>query len=804
MGDSGWSAVDAGSPLRTYQRRAVSEVLDALDAPGSRVCLVAPPGAGKTRCALHVAAALATPLEVRVPTSALRLQWQERADEEIVALDDGGSRPPIRVHTYAGHDGFAEHALVVLDEAHHLGSAWGAHVQQALGPSHRVLGLTATPPLGSPGWDRFVDLVGEPPVEVEAPPLVRDRHLSPFLDLVWPVLTDIDDVPALRDAHHALDAVEEQLGEELKLWMATRLREDLWELTEQRFARQQGLLVALCRMRHALGRDLPADLPSDPELQERPTLHDRVTALWAFGPDRDEVRAAIRDAGFRPAGRGFAMRDDVAYQSLSASRARVRGLRDVLALEARHRTDWLRALVLTDRDVEGTRLSAREVLRALCTDERTDELDPMLVTGKALWVDDDLWPRIAGEVPDLPHRLVQDHHEVDVSAWPVAERVALVTRLLTSGVTRCLVGTHHLLGEGWDCPAVNCVVDLTGIAAPVTVNQVRGRALRSDPADPAKVASLWEVLPLAPGVDGGGRALDKLVQRHAHTLGIDERGRIRAGVTRIDPQLTSPLSEVAAAVPAIRTRMTDRVAQMKETAAMWAVGQDYADRRLWQVEGEQPRRPRRKSTPGKPVPAGPRCLQARRRRRGWAAVATAASGLLAGGLSVGVAPLMGSTFALAGVLATGGALAAGGLLVAAGLGASSLRRGDPRPASMAALAGALREVGEVEGGLHRDGDRWWLEGDPDHSRVFAEAAAELLGPIRYPRYLLVEMAGQVWPVPTALGAERTRADVFATHWARRMGTCEVIYARQGRGRELLASCWREPPPPEVDTVELWI
>jgi len=790
----GWEHRAAGSPLRAYQERAVGELLEALQRPGARVCLVAPPGAGKTRCALHVASELEAPLEVRVPTTALVGQWEQRAGEQLVAVTDDDQPWPVQVKTYAGLGDFVPGALVVLDEAHHLQSSWGRKVADALDPEHRVLGLTGTPPVGGAGWDRFIELVGDDPVEVAAPPLVRDGHLCPFLDLVWPVLADLEDVQALREADRGLTELEAALGDELQLWMAATLREDLWELTEARFARNEGLLVALCRVRHALGRELPADLPPDRELRAPPTLHDRVRVLWAFGGDRDDVRAAIRAAGFRRAGKGITLRRDVALQSLAASRTRVRGMLDVLALESRVRTDWLRALVLTDRDVEGSRLSAREVLAELVADDRTDALDPILVTGSVFWVDDDLWPRVGPRVPDLPFRDVGGHREVDVSAWPVARRVELVTRLLTEGVTRCLVGTHHLLGEGWDCPAVNCVVDLTGISASMTVNQVRGRGLRPDPADPGKVASLWEVLPLAPGIGGGDRMLEILCKRHAHTLGIDPEGRIRAGVSRIHPAFAGQAAEVAARVPEIRDRMTGRLEGMKGAAAHWAVGRSYADRRVWQVAGASPTPPVRlkKERPRDPVRATAAALHHRKRRRGMAAGIAAVAGVSVGVLGLITAgPLLGIP------------VAATGMLVSSLLVWSGLRDFDLLAVAVQALFDAMRSTRIVDGELRSRAGHWWLEGIPEHSRLFAEACAELLGPVRYPRYLLLETSGRVWPVPGALGGDKTLARAFARAWADRVGPCEVIYARQGRGRELLTRAWRVAGRTPVEIVELW-
>ncbi len=93
IGVTGWEQVGAGAPLRPYQRRAVEELLLALREPASRSCLVAPPGAGKTRCALTVAAELALPVEVRVPTTALARQWRERLQTVFVALGEAPAAP---------------------------------------------------------------------------------------------------------------------------------------------------------------------------------------------------------------------------------------------------------------------------------------------------------------------------------------------------------------------------------------------------------------------------------------------------------------------------------------------------------------------------------------------------------------------------------------------------------------------------------------------------------------------------------------------------------------------------------------
>lgn len=797
-----WDNVGAGAPLRPYQRRAVDELLMALREPGSRNCLVAPPGAGKTRCALHVAAELALPVEVFVPTTTLVEQWRERVATVLVSVGQDGAAPPVRVSTYASlasPGSLPPRALVILDEAHHLGAAWGRELLERLEPASRVLGLTATPPHGTPGWNRFLELVGDQPVTVETPPLVRDGHLSPYQDLIWPVLADLDDLPQLREVHQGLQDAERSVERELGLWVSARLREDLWTLTEARFSKQEGLLVALCRHQRARGFSLPNDLPGEPELLAAPTLHDRALLLWRFGQDRPELRKALERAGFRVRGRSLVLQDDVCWRSLAASESRVRGCLEVLVCEHAARADDLRALVLTSRDIEGGPLGARQVLKALVADERTDPLDPILVTGKVFWVDDDLWPRIAGRLPPLPWQRVGDHHEVDVSQWSVADRIGLATKLLREGTCRCLVGTHHLLGEGWDCPAVNCVVDLTGIVSAVTVNQVRGRALRRDPNDPSKVASLWEVLSLAPGAAGGERMLEKARERHLHTLGIDERGRIRAGITRIDSRLDQGIEEVVRHLPALQATMAERTREGPAVAARWAVGKSYADRRVWRVEAHS--LPRTRATalrPAKPKPAQPRSVAhlVVKRRLGGAAIGAA-------GLAVGAAGAM-LGLPVLGIPALVAATAIAGLGCGAGLWMGLRTHPSLRHrAILEALAAALRSLDPNLGELTMEDGEASVSGPPQSTRRFAEAAAELLGPVRYPRYLLLEPDGLAWPVPGELGARRDLADTFAAAWAEHVGDVEVLFARQGRGRELLEAAWRSGSREPVEVVESW-
>ena len=817
-----WVNRGMGYTLRAWQADAVEAVTARLEPQDARLCLVAPPGAGKTICSLAIAERMGCPVIVFVPTTALVHQWKERIGDALVALAAEAPPPPISVHTYASNAPLPQGALVILDEAHHTTQAWGRQIEAGLQGGHRVLGLTATPPYEAPGWDQFIALVGEDPVTINAPPLVREGQLCPYQDLAWPMAVDLDDLPALRELEEQLSGLEEALEPQFGAWAANRLREDLWTLTEERFSGESGLLVALCRLRKARGAELPADLPMDPELHDPPTLHDRALALWAFGEAKDStVNRKLRKVGFRIRKKGPVLVDDVAWRSLATSAVRIRGTVEVLAAEHAARGDSMRALIACDRDAEGERLSARQVLKALVDDPRTDVLDPILCTGTVFWVDDDLWPRMQHRLPPLPWVDAEGHRELDVQGWETAERVAMATKLLTEGVTRCLVGTRHLLGEGWDCPPVSCVVDLTGITASVTVNQVRGRAMRPDPADASKVASLWDVFAVAPGIADGDRMLRRLQTRHQHTFGVDPEGRIRSGVARIDPVLASDARAVMTQADALKERMRARVNDAVSVASRWAVGKDYRNARVWRVAGLEALEADRATIPPEIAPepeheAGGKCaLLVRQQEARSLAIKLAllkvsgwTIGLTGAGFASGAAVALTGPIGLASLAISIPVLGTCGIL--GHLGARSLQRSfrhsiTRQEGIFRALHASLVAVDESIGPLKSADGHWWVEGETAATRRFAEASAILFGPILHPRYLLIEGDGSVWPLPEEAGARRDLAEAFAGHWSEHVGPCSVVYARNEEGRKLLQAAWKlgGGGRKQVEVVEDW-
>ncbi|HEX9031932.1 MAG TPA: DEAD/DEAH box helicase [Streptosporangiaceae bacterium] len=152
--------------MRTWQREAYEAYFRG---PRRDFLLVATPGAGKTACALTIAAELLARREIMAitvvtPTEHLKHQWAQAAHRLGIALDPAYRNSQGRASAdYAGiavtyaqvaaHPALhrqrteARSTLVIFDEIHHAGDAlsWGEAVRDAFGPAKRRLAMTGTP-----------------------------------------------------------------------------------------------------------------------------------------------------------------------------------------------------------------------------------------------------------------------------------------------------------------------------------------------------------------------------------------------------------------------------------------------------------------------------------------------------------------------------------------------------------------------------------------------------------------------------------------------------------------------------------
>ena len=750
---------------------------------------------------------------------------------------------------------------VVLDECHHLASLWGYVVRAVvaeLGEGVHVVGLTATPPdeLTTEEAELYAALLGPVDFQVPTPAVVRDGHLAPYQELAW--LTEpLDGEGRWLDEHETrfrelvtdLLDVDESGPLDLGQWVITRLRhrtrpgEDESEVPWSDFQRRHPALAgAGVRFLASARLPLPPGAPRGEAYRRPPDLDDWVVLLedWVLrcldgqaAPEaaarREAVAVALRDLGFQLTRTGIRRAASDVDRLLTGSAAKPLALVEVLGAEAEARGTDLRALVLCDAELSGARPdgelrdvldpdagTARAAVRALAEDTRTGVLRPLLVSGRGLRCAEADAEALTGALREADDAAADGWSAGPAAGglvelrgpgeWRPRRWVGLATAIFEAGHTRALVGTRAFLGEGWNAPCVNCLVDLTSAATGVSVRQMRGRSLRLDPADPEKVASNWDVVCVAPRHAQGDADYQRFVRKHRHLHAPADDGTLEAGVGHVHPDLSPFAPPPADRFAAIGRAMTLRAADRDSARARWRIGTPYEGHEV-ETLVLHARRPDA-APPAAPAESPPRLRVGER-------------GLLGGG-------------ALAALAAVGGAVAAGplllaGLLPAAALAAVALRRagrdaallpaaapldriaravcdayvglGELTPEAAASLTFEPRASGYLRCRLR--------EAAPEEAARVTAALDALLGPVERPRYLLSRLvappdpsatdvlriaAGGCGPlvttwhaVPDDLGRRKERAEALAVAWRRWLGPAELRFTQRDEpGRAALA------------------
>ena len=787
---------------------------------------------------------------------------------------------------------------LVLDECHHLLDYWAFILRELIHalPEVRVVGLTATlpDPQNESEYENYSSLLGDVDFMVPTPAVVKEGNLAPYRDLVYfcrPSDRENEYLDAIQD--HFEEAVA-RITETAAFWEWIR---ELVPLREMRmgplepfaesYYQEPALITAA--VKYLLARDhlLPDGFPLVGEMRQPLTIDDWLTLLETFGlrvlkVSADsafqalfrELKKALLPFGVTISESGIRHQRSPGDLVLSLSESKDQAVADILKAELGALGSHLRAVVLTDFE----RLSARSrrlqgildpdagsavrVYQHLVADPETNTLDPILVTGNVVLVDSD--QRVT--IDRWLHQWAQGSHlDVDWEwketgspwmmelvgrgrDWSSRTYVALVTQLFENGVTRCVVGTRGLLGEGWDALRLNTLIDLTSVTTQTGVRQIRGRGLRLDPQWTHKVSHNWDVVCVDPGYKKGNADLLRFASRHRHIWGIvaagERAGQVVRGVAHVDLELARVL-ETHLWERADYLHYTQRalaaVDDRERTYELWAVGQPYSNRPLSVTQIPRPREVTFRTSR-----VVRRSLGGMFWRLGANLVATAA---VVGASSTVVAPWMLPGLASMGVAALP--------LGAAGVGALALNTRAiwrlfqasfvelPVDAVLLdigrALLAGLRDAGLVERELPADAVRLefqaggglqvFLEGaSPADSACFARALQELLGPLGDARYLIERDSSSlrnplyqgVWHlarrgvgldkqnnkayhrVPSVLATRREHAEQLARYWRKNVGGGRLIYTRTAEGRQILLQARAERPDAiQQLAFELW-
>ena len=572
-----------------------------------------------------------------------------------------------------------------------------------------------------------------------------------------------------------------------KDWASFERRDPEFSLAARRFLNHRGF-------------SLPADVPpveEEPETEEAPEMEYLAPVLDRYvrhrlrrsADERDHELAEktisrLRILGIQVTETGWQACASPVGRVMAYSRSKAEALLPILTAEHKLLGDKIRAVVVADYEKSSAvAASVAELLdeeaggaiaafKTLIRSPATDCLNPVLVTGSSVLVDDDLqqsfldaarsWLSEEGYEVELAMTQQAGFHVVVGRGgdWCPRVYVELITELFQRGVTRCLVGTRGLLGEGWDATKINVLVDLTTVTTSMTVNQLRGRSIRLDAEDPSKLANNWDVVCIAPEFSKGLDDYYRFRAKHETLYGVTDDGAIEKGVGHVHPAFTRLKPEgLESSVTAINEEMLARAARRDEVRALWKIGQPYQGIPIRALEYK----PRQERSGDFPPFKG--------MRTAWNSRSLA--------LSIGQAVL--------------------GALIEAKL----VQRGP-------AIHAADRAGGYV---------RLFLENSPEEdSRLFTQSLHEALGPLHSPRYviprmvdrfdetwlssLLPQVVGQFFrqrnrqqamlhAVPSALARNRELVAIYEKHWNQHVSPGEAIFTLRGSADELLAQARRK-------------
>jgi superfamily II DNA or RNA helicase len=547
---------------------------------------------------------------------------------------------------------------IVLDECHHLLDYWAIVLRYLIEkiPDCRVVGLTATLPSPEDDleYENYTALLGDVDFEVPTPAVVKEGDLAPYRDLIYFVQPNRREMEYLKHIQAAFEAEIAALtgGKRFRKWVQAesihhppekgQKAEAAWEATLN-----QSPLFALAALRYLRqqGVRIPAGLTQPLEADEPMAMDDWIVLLERYAlnvlkvsPDEADhqqlagLKKSLLPFGFTLTERGLRQGRSAGDLVLSFSESKDRAVIHILNEEIKSLGENLRAVVVTDfeRMTSGVKSlenildpdagSAIRVFHALVSQPELDALDVILVTGKTLMMDATHTPGCLEWFNDyLRRQNLQASCQFAPTAsprvleivgegkdWSSRAYVGMVTAALEVGLTRCLVGTRGIFGEGWDALSLNTLIDLTSVTTSTSVQQLRGRSIRKDPSWPHKLAHNWDVICVAPQFEKGFSDLGRLIQRHGRYWGVvpsrkskveglaeatldlrpatfdvqPERGQIVKGLMHLDPDLPYELvtrGPKKADYARYTRRSLSAVNQRERSYALWGIGEEYSN-----------------------------------------------------------------------------------------------------------------------------------------------------------------------------------------------------------------------------------
>ncbi len=800
-----------GIVWREYQKELLAQ-FDELKKDGS-IHIVAPPGSGKTLLGIEFARLYGGQALILVPSLALKNQWGQTivglyedkrlAQSEVSFTIDEPSLITIETYQkfYQWEKTPLEVELLLLDEAHHLKRSWAEAVLslKAQLPTLMTISLTATPPFDSEAadWARYLEVSGAIDGEISIPSLVKEDVLAPHQDFVYliPGTTEMQasyvEHERSQEALFQLILEDDELRDYLINCQFIQAPLEALATIYESFAVYQSALIYLWHRNYDLGEAhwqlLGVSKKQGEAIGVPPVTTADLEVIANYVAKQAPELAISQLVNQKRLGQEHWVNLFAAFP-LSPQQnplGKKQGIRQIIMREVNQLQADLSAVILVDfikaEGITGDSPSFGlfplfNYLSELCYEE---DLELAAICGDWLVVSKPLYEERFADLEGERYPNNQDY-----VLLPIKERrshiLEDVTALVNQKKIQVLIGTVALLGEGWDCPAVNCLILGNQGHGFVQTQQLRGRSLRK--AAGKEASTIWHLGMVLVEVEAEKQVgLKRLSKRLAHIAGItfEQDGVIETGAERFE----FPLDYQAQTIENYNEKMLFWSSQKAELSAQWqkalSKGSHLRQAVMTRYEGK------------------PKSLKKKRTFQKDARFSVV--------VTFALVALPVSFLAISPLAALGGAVvssALGGALAQREkiqqrwsrfqaerewqktiktwhLGAKSVYDTlvDLHLVTSSAKVKVVSTSQEIsctlEGGLKKE------------EALFNRGVEELLQELATPRYLLHDDQ-QCWPVPTIFGQNQQAAQVFMANWQKQFKQKVTLsYTKSQQGRRLL-------------------
>ncbi|NHJ15058.1 MAG: DEAD/DEAH box helicase [Candidatus Thorarchaeota archaeon] len=726
---------------------------------------------------------------------------------------------------------------VVLDEAHHLRANWWrvlTMVVRHLAES-TVLALTATPPydVSIYEWERYLELCGPVDAEVSVPELVLEKNLCPHQDLVllsYPSPGEertldefaIASAEFIRQIESNGEFLEEVQNHRYLVHTSKHVEEVLENPTFF-----SSLLVFLRHKRMEIPREAMELISGDHFGLPWYNVDWLETLLEGMlfpkdipAKDLPKVLKDIRDQLSRINALEYRQVNLRSTRNLNTvlkrSIMKLQSIREIVSLELKSLGMFLRMVILTD-------FIRKAYLPKFPGD--LPELDQLGVApifemirrsnleGCKLGILSGSIIIIPADAESLLRECAKSCgiDEKAVSCMPFADpsylilsfagsdshsSVQIITELFSRGGINVLVGTTSLLGEGWDAPSINSLILASFVGSYMLSNQMRGRAIRTNPQAPDKTSNIWHLICVKLSNEEPGEDFETMERRFKAFAGVSfVESMIENGFDRLG--IDGPPFEVEQ-VEATNRMMIERAGNREGLRRAWDEALKRGEAGVRLVEEVTAKKARL------PVP---RAFVFRNTltalgwelgfllgffvaRQAFDYVFPLGDTLLS---FISVAPMIG--FLLFFIRFLPKLMKAIWLFIKHGPIKSSVRQiGMAIVESMCDVGIILTPLDELEVIVEEEKRGvlfCHIEGGTRRERsTYMEALQEVLGPVESPRYILERKTIfrksyarlDYHSVPEVLATKREYAETFAKRWKQYVGEMDLIYTRSKEGR----------------------